>query len=86
MKQGQGIELSKKDNDQMEMRKALITDKQREMQKLQLEAQIFTKEYQGFVTELYAKYELDSDKQYTIKDGMIIEVEEADDKPTEQKD
>ena len=79
-------ELSKNDNDQMEMRKALIVEKQREMQRLQLEGQIFTKEYQTFVQELYNKYKLDSNKQYTIEQGYIIEVEEEkDDKSSVQK-
>lgn len=81
------IELTKNDNDQMEMRKALIVDKQREMQKLQLEAQIFSKEYQSFTKELFDKYKLDDKKQYTIQGGFIIEaeVEKEVDKQTIQE-
>jgi hypothetical protein len=79
------IELSKNDNDQMELRKALIMDKQREMQKLQLEAQIITREYQSYISELYKKHKLDEKKQYTIKNGFITEIVE-DDKQTKPKE
>jgi len=84
MKEMKKIELSKNDNDQMEMRKSLIVDKQREMQKLEIEAQIFSKEYQAFVADLYEKYKLDKDKQYTMKNGFIEEVVE-DDKQTKKE-
>lgn len=78
------VELSKSDNDQLELRKSLILDKQREIQKLSLEAQIFTKEYQFLVKELYEKYNLDSSKEYTINNGFITEVKV--DKQTKTKE
>ena len=79
------IELSKNDNDQMELRKALIMDKQREMQKLQLEAQIIASEYQAYIKTLYEKHGLDMTKQYTVKGGFIEEVVQEDVKQDKQK-
>ena len=79
------VELSKSDNDQLELRKAIITDKQREIQKLNLEAQIFTKEYQFLVKDLFKKYNLDETKEYTINNGFIVEVKKVDKQTSEEE-
>jgi len=80
------IELSKEDNDQLEMRKSIIISKQNELRRIGLEAQLFTNEYQAYTKELYTKYNLDMTRQYTIKDGFFSVVEEQVDKQAEQEE
>ena len=55
MKMNEKIELSKNDNDQLEIRKSLIIRKQNEIRNLELEAQLIINEYHNYTKILYKK-------------------------------